>query len=426
MSSFNYLSFSFILYAACGTVVFRLKRRKYFWLKLAASSAVYFVFAFLNDYIGMRKMGLYIDWFYFNYIISALMCVGIIFLCFKTSFPCALFYMTIGYTVEHISSGILGLIMSAASISYKWQWLLRLACGIIVIAAMFYLLTRRERKDLDKDGALLPKTSTIIVSLISVLFIYVLSMYADNLIRQQANGIYINLSSLGFSMLLIIVQFGIFSRSKIKEEKDIVSRAIVEEREQYRLSQENIEKINIKCHDLKHRIDSLRNADARDRDEQIEELENLLKIYEAGFRTGNSALDEVLTKKALQCIDLDIKLLPIIDGNAVSALKDDDIYSLFGNILDNAIEYLATVPDESLREISLKITNKNKLSVIHCENYCSAPLKFKGGLPVTTKQDTDNHGFGTVSIKNIVNKYKGTLSIKHEDDNFVLNIIIPA
>ena len=422
----NYISFAFVLYAACGMVVFRLKRRKYFWIKLAASSVVYWVFAFLCEYFGMWKMGLHIDWFYFNYIISAFICFGIIFICFKTSFSCALFYMTIGYTVEHISSGILGLIMSAASISYKWQWLLRLACGIIVIAVMYLFLIRRERQGLDKGSLLLPKTSTIIVSVISVLFIYVLSMYADNLIRQQANGIFINLSSLGYSLLLVIVQFGIFSHSKIKEEKDIVSRAIVEEREQYKLSQENIEKINIKCHDLKHRIDSLRNADDRDRVEQIEELENLLKIYEAGFRTGNSALDEVLTKKALQCIDLDIKLLPIIDGSAVSALKDDDIYSLFGNILDNAIEYLATVSDESLREINLKITNKNKLSIIHCENYCSTPLKFKGGLPVTTKRDTDNHGFGMASIKNIVNKYKGTLSIMQEDDNYILNIIIPA
>lgn len=273
-------------------------------------------------------------------------------------------------------------------------------------------------------GFLLPQKSTIAVSILSMLFIYVFSMYADSLF-SKTNYVVNNLATLGLGVLLLFIQSGIFSRSRIEEEKNIVSRAMTEQAEQYKLSKENIDLINIKCHDLKHRIDCLKNFDEKDREEQIEELENLLKTYEAGFKTENSALDAVLTKKALQCNDLKIKLLPVIDGSAVSLLKDEDVYSLFGNILDNAIEYLSTVEDESLREINLKIIERNKLLIIHSENYCPTPVKFKDDLPVTTKPDTDNHGFGMASIKYIVNKYKGTLSIKQEDESFILNIIIP-
>lgn len=44
------------------------------------------------------------------------------------------------------------------------------------------------------------------------------------------------------------------------------------------------------------------------------------------------------------------------------------------------------------------------------------------GLPVTTKEDTDFHGFGMKSIRMIVEKYKGNLSISAKDGVFKVNI----
>lgn len=419
--SWNYFVFAFVLYVACGAVAFRLKRRKYFWVKLTGSTIAYFLFAFLWSYF---ELSLNIGWFQFVFLIYEILCILMIWLCFKIHLAHAIFYATIAYTVEHISSRILGLFDLFITIKPNYEIWIRLTTGIMITALIWSLFIRREQIRMNADSFLLPKSSTIIISGVTVLFIYVLSMYADS-VRFETDKILSNLSTLGCGVLLLFVQLGVFEHSKVESEKLAISRAMEEEREQYKLSQENIEKINIKCHDLKHRIDRLRNADDKCRDEEIKELESLLKIYEAGFRTGNSALDEVLTKKALQCIDLNIKLMPIIDGNAVSVIKDDDIDSLFGNILDNAIEYLASVSDEELRIVSLKITNKNKFLIIHTENYCSTPLQFKGGLPVTTKPDKDNHGFGMTSIGYIVKKYKGTLSVKQEDENYVLNIIIP-
>lgn len=416
-----FLVFSIILYLACASVVLRLKRRKRFFLRLGVSTAVYFALAYCIQRF-MRYF--YFGWFNASFLIVDLLCMGVILLCFKTNFFSALFYSSIGYTIEHISSRLLYVFSSLVGIDFRWRFWMRLAFGVATVAVIYFLIIKREQQSIVRGSSLLPKTSTVIVSLISVVFICVLSLYADRIIFRT-NELLINLYSLGCGTLLIMVQFDVFNRSKMQEDKDVVSRVMAMAQEQYTMSQENINMINIKCHDLKHRIDLLRNSDCDDREEQLNELERLLKNYEATFRTGNGALDVVLTSKSLLCNELNIKLLPLIDGGAVSGMKNEDIYSLFGNILDNAIEYLKTVEDKNLREIGLRITRKNNLLVIHTENYCDTPLKFKGGLPLTTKQDTENHGFGMASIKYIVNKYNGTLSVGQDDDVFVLNIIIP-
>ena len=53
-------------------------------------------------------------------------------------------------------------------------------------------------------------------------------------------------------------------------------------------------------------------------------------------------------------------------------------------------------------------------------------IKLKDGLPETSKQDKDNHGFGLKSIKLIAEKYNGSLAVSTEIKNlFSLNILIP-
>ena len=59
-------------------------------------------------------------------------------------------------------------------------------------------------------------------------------------------------------------------------------------------------------------------------------------------------------------------------------------------------------------------------------NYYGGKLELSDGLPVTTKADRGNHGYGVKSIRSIVSKYDGELSISMEDQVFCLQILIPA
>ena len=63
--------------------------------------------------------------------------------------------------------------------------------------------------------------------------------------------------------------------------------------------------------------------------------------------------------------------------------------------------------------------------MIKIENYYEHDIKKENGELVTTKKDTLNHGYGIKSIKSVVKKYDGEVSIDTADGWFRLYILIP-
>ena len=81
------------------------------------------------------------------------------------------------------------------------------------------------------------------------------------------------------------------------------------------------------------------------------------------------------------------------------------------------------MPDKERRVINISVKAKNDLVMVQEENYFEGELEFKDGLPRTIKQDKNYHGFGTRSIRMIVNKYDGALTVNAAGGIFHLNII---
>ena len=195
---------------------------------------------------------------------------------------------------------------------------------------------------------------------------------------------------------------------------------------QYRISRESIEMINRKYHDLKHQIAALRaEPDAATRNQWLDEMEADIKAYEAQNKTGNTVLDTLLTSKSLYCQKHQIDLTVVADGKQLSFLSVMDICTIFGNALDNAIECEMKLENKSRRMIHLTVTGQKQFLLLQVENYCPEDLEYQGGLPVTTKKDRANHGFGLKSIQQTAKKYGGTTTVGTEDGWFVLKVLIP-
>lgn len=182
--------------------------------------------------------------------------------------------------------------------------------------------------------------------------------------------------------------------------------------------------INIKCHDLKYRISKIsRIEDVKDQEEYIESVKNALSIYDNIFHTGNDALDLVLTEKSLLCSGYDIKMSAMADGGILNFIAAADVYALFGNLLDNAIESVQKEEDKEKRIISVLVSRRNGGVYIHVENYCAEPVEFEDGLPLTTKEEKACHGFGVRSIRYIAKKYQGSLLMRLEEERFLTDIL---
>ena len=63
---------------------------------------------------------------------------------------------------------------------------------------------------------------------------------------------------------------------------------------------------------------------------------------------------------------------------------------------------------------------------IRIDNYTTRNIEFDhDGVPITSNEDKNIHGFGTKSIKYIAEKYHGKTTFEIEDNIFSVSVTIP-
>ncbi len=221
--------------------------------------------------------------------------------------------------------------------------------------------------------------------------------------------------------LVLFLLFEMPRRRAAERELSVLKTVRHLEKEKYAESKENVELINLKVHDLKHFLHSRGGAL---NEGEMRELEELTEIYDSAYRTGSEALDVVLMQKSLVCRAKSIRLSVIADGGSLSVMSDADVYSMFGNILDNAVEAAERLP-EDVRQIGLNVRRAGNFVALTAYNGYDGEIKFENGMPVTAKEDKAYHGFGLRSIRRTAEKYGGTMRIECDGGVFCVKILIP-
>lgn len=303
---------------------------------------------------------------------------------------------------------------------------------IIMIFIITYILAYLfiARKLDGDDGILLDRRSLFPIATIIIL-VWILSIMDDSFISGFESG---NLHRVIYRICdalccfyVLWVQISQKELIRLQRELSGINAAWRLKKEQYEMTGDTIENINRKCHDLKHQIRALRTmSDRQEKEEYLTELENDIMIYDTALQTGNRALDIVLMEKALYCKNHKISWTCMADGARLEFMKVEDIYAIFGNALDNAIRAVLKLRDEQKRVISVKIIAQNNILVIQIQNYYEGDLIFENGLPVTTRNNKRDHGYGMKSIRYTADKYNGTITVKADRNIFTLQILIPV
>lgn len=289
-----------------------------------------------------------------------------------------------------------------------------MAAGYILF--YFFIIRKMERQG--KVG--FKKLPILIFAVATLVVAYLVNMYMQAFDREVTSARLFNIIA---DLLLLVCLSDLFRNTRLQRDAEITEQLLKLTEQKHRLTQENIEIINRKCHDLKHQLDLYGAAppDA-DRAEYLQELKNSIQIYDSSIQTGNKALDAVLMEKSLLFNRFSVDFSYIVDGACLSFMKNSDVFTLFGNALDNAFESLQAEKPEN-RAIVLKVNKHGKLVSICLENFCSRELQFEDGLPVSTKQNNGYHGFGMKSIRYVVQKYKGEMLVYKKERRFVLEIL---
>ena len=426
--SFFMYYFSFTAEIVVASLFFAhfFERKKLWWLSLAMGIGVMCLVSYLwnPSFDAEGVLGLTFKYIVFYVIVTAML---------QCSFQCgiwgAVFCATMGYCVQHITHNtflIAANIVAVPAFNDLRADLLHLLCFCTVYAVLIPVIRWRYAKNKEMMHRRFMENWGVIV--FGTLFVTVATLL-DNISRVLVfqSGILalnylVNIFLIIISVCIVYILLSIVRERKVQEEFKSMKLLLHSQRKVYHSSKEMIDSVNLKAHDLKHQLHALGGSIPK---KQADEMELLVNMYDASLHTGSEALDIVLAEKGIHCVNHGILLTCLLDGEHIKGFSDTDIFSFFGNAIDNAIEAVHHLPEEK-RIISITESVQANLVNIRIENYCGTEqISFEDGLPAT-KRDIRYHGFGTKSMKHIAEKYGGNIFFSHEEEKFVVNLILPV
>lgn len=346
-------------------------------------------------------------------------------LCFQTSWEQALYSASAGRATQHLISSVLNLVNSEANSLLAWlpgdiwRYFLREILFYLLLCSVIYFVFARKmdtshykKNDFRRQ-----------MNLLCVVMVFVcmgITRFAKSMETWDKNAfIAHNLYAIVCCLLCLIIQFELCKRATLTQEMEMVRMLWKADSKQLAERKDTIELINMKCHDIRHRLEDYHLPLSSS---ERSEIESLIHIYDQTYCTGNQTLDVLLADRTMLCEKNHIQLSFLGDGGCLQFLTESEIYSLFGNALSNAVEASCEVEEEK-RQISIIIRTSGDLISINITNYYQGELRFEEGLPATTRPEPqDFHGYGMKSMRTIARKYGGEMNVKAADGVFVLTV----
>lgn len=158
----------------------------------------------------------------------------------------------------------------------------------------------------------------------------------------------------------------------------------------------------------------------------------LAKLYdsvtnlESPVQCGNKVVDIVLghsladmSRQGMRC-DLNVLVPP-----ALPPIDDLDLGTLFGNLLDNAVEACSRITDPSAeRYVTVNASVKKGYLFVNISNSYNGELKLINNIYQTVKTGERFCGIGLSNVRRVVERYDGELSIRHDDHVFTVSVML--
>lgn len=416
------------LLLATSVYVFKLRRRNHFWLWLVLCLSCFIGFAYswsLIPYINSVTSIIFSILFFF---IAFFGLIGSLMACFKVNIQAAMFLGTAGYAMQHFTYKLIQIVIGSIEkgipsfVDNNYGIYGIYASFVIISLPIFYNMF--GKKIHNNETLIIEDSRLLIISIILIICTVILNLIYESFVKASNLTLFIVgcLFDMVCCFLTLFIEFEMLKSKEISEAYIQMKTIWESEKKQLEISKENMDYMKILAHDLKHELNESTLLISKDK---VDELNRRIAAFGNSIKTGNDILDLVIAERTLIVQKENINLSIIADGSVLSNMKQSDCYSLFMNIMDNAIDAVKELPKDQ-REISLAVRESMGMILIHEVNPFKGTLNFKDGLPQTTKGDSMYHGLGTKSIKGIVDSYSGDCEISIKDNNiYVLNILLP-
>lgn len=178
------------------------------------------------------------------------------------------------------------------------------------------------------------------------------------------------------------------------------------------------------AHDMRNHVMTLKKYDNERNGEQLHEyiqsLGQELTLYETQVWTGIEILDYLLTQEKKKADQRNIAFH--IETQRIDELpfSDVEIVSVFGNLLDNAIEACEKMKTEK-RWIHVLLKKQRHMFFMEIVNSVEQEADQKN---VEKNKEGGLHGYGLMNVRQIVERYKGEMNCQATGGEYSVTIIM--
>lgn len=180
-------------------------------------------------------------------------------------------------------------------------------------------------------------------------------------------------------------------------------------------------------HDYRNHIQNMKiqlaQGNYAELDSYLDSLADDLTTVDTVIKTGNVMADAILNSKLSVAEKLNIRINVKANIPNNIPLSDVELCAVLGNLLDNAAEACAKLP-ESDRFMRIYIGGLKNQLYMSVQNSTGAVKKIAGRY-LSTKQSEGEHGYGIFRIDRVAKKYGGYVNRQNEEGVFATEIMVP-
>lgn len=311
-----------------------------------------------------------------------------------------------------------------------------LLCGLLemVFMGVTTVLTKRHFVTVDSERTLTGREAFLslfpaFVNYVTMVVLYYMAGFERSSISSTVAEAMVCLMILhACSSLIILSATERFFQSKKRDEE---LRRIEEQMAfQYRNFQERRqmdETMKMLYHDMNNHLNAIKHLSSEQAVNQyVGKLLLEIRPAENHLDTGNGFLNILLEQKQTLCRNQKISLNAYVNFKNSDFISPMDMNVLFANAIDNAVEAVALLEDPAERQIEIRGGRMGNCLVVKFRNPYGEEPQFHQGKLVTTKKDGMFHGIGLNSIRRVLEKYDGVMTIETKDQWFQLKWMIPV
>lgn len=274
-------------------------------------------------------------------------------------------------------------------------------------------------------------TYVSLVSIYIVSFMLVAGIMEASLAMEYNSraSLLLALTNAGAIAVLLIANYAFVTISKqsisLHETQRQLQNKILMEQHNEQLIEIN-EQMKTWRHDFHNHLQTLvvvaRTQDRGSLEDYVLKLGHEILAVDNLCNTGDKVLDAILSAKL--ALAKSSRIAFSLDAKPISPLPlaDTDKTSLFGNLMDNAIEACRRVDTEN-RFIKLSMEMMQKMVSIRISNSTDGTELMDNGKFVTTKSEKKFHGLGIPHIDRIVESAGGLVHREHKNNVFTTVIL---